>query len=713
MIRFHKLFAFLIFLSLSFAVLSLPAKAQDDQASPLVQVRVLAENNTIEPGEEIWIGIEQIIEDHWHTYWRNPGDSGSAPRIKWQMPEGFSISDIEWPTPEKLPYGPLLNYGYSDKVVLLQKLQAPEELPEGPIKLTADFEVLVCKEECIPEFSVHELTLNTGISAPSNEAYIAVAKNRLPIPTTWGATYQETKIGENIDFLLNIDVGERMLSEEELATVEFFPEEWGLIDNIAPVTASMDEQTLSIVQARSDRNLNQVDTVRGVLAYTSKDGVRDGFIINAKPAPVVESNMMAMVKSTTSYNGQDISLWQALVFAILGGLVLNLMPCVFPVLSIKALSLVKIADHDAALARKHGMAYTLGVILSFLIIAGGLIALRSAGYGAGWGFQLQNPIVITVLAYIIFLVSLNLSGYFDLRSSISNFGQNLTQGDGLRGSFFTGILATLVATPCTAPFMAVSIGFALTQNSIVALIIFAALGFGLALPYLLLSFVPALQSRLPKPGAWMEHFKHFLAFPMFGATIWLVWVLSQQAGPAGVLGVLLGMLGLAFGIWILKILPAEGTKRIILKIMAVLALLSPLAYLPVTEKMPDSPAIMEEMGDIYTPGMLEEALETDKPVFVEMTAAWCITCKVNHSLALNIPSTKALFKKHDVIYMIGDWTNYDPNITKFLNDYGRNGVPIYVYYGPRDAQTGERPNPVILPQILTPGIVANTIENSF
>ncbi len=394
-------------------------------------------------------------------------------------------------------------------------------------------------------------------------------------------------------------------------------------------------------------------------------------------------------------------------------MLINLMPCVFPVLLIKALSLVKIADKHPELARLHGLSYTAGVVLSFVAIAGALIALQTAGAGVGWGFHLQNPIVVTLLAYLLFIIGLNLSGLFEFGGEFVNIGGKLTQGSGLGSSFFTGVLATLVATPCTAPFMGTAIGFALTQDPIVSLSVFAALGFGLALPYLALSFAPFLQHALPKPGAWMETFKELLAFPMYASAAWLVWVLSQQIGPMGMLGVLMGMVAIAFGLWLLKHRPKSGYWKAKTKIIAVIAFISAIALLPVGELAQPNNSVVQSMefGETYSPEKLEALLNENSPIFVEMTAAWCITCKVNHAIAINTDATKKLFAGTKVRYLIGDWTNQDLEITKYLNRYGRNGVPIYVYYGPKDAETCTRPDPKVLPQILTPGIVKNAITN--
>jgi thiol:disulfide interchange protein len=528
-----------------------------------VKLRLLPERGTISAEEELWIGIDQSIYPQWHTYWQNPGDSGSAPRIEWTLPEGFEISDIHWPAPHKLPYGPLLNYGYEDHVILLQKLKAPDTLPAGPLTFTADIEILVCKEECIPEFDTLNITLNDpGAATQDNSDYLASAQGKLPTQTDWAVSFNAEdesflsmffSISDNMLFYIRENKAYTKRNIEiDINSFELYPIDWGVVDNTATleVKRMVDSHSLTVQQKRGDRDLKDLDEISGILSYRTVDGERRDAKFTALSAKAREISDAA--KNPPIKEAGSTTLIGALIFALLGGMAMNLMPCVFPVLSIKALSLVKIADEHPELARLHGLSYTAGVVLSFVAIAGALIAMQTAGTGVGWGFQLQNPIVVTLLAYLLFIIGLNLSGLFEFGGEFTNIGGKLTQGSRLGNSFFTGVLATLVATPCTAPFMGVAIGFALTQDPIVSLSVFAALGFGLALPYLALSFAPFLQQALPKPGAWMETFKELLAFPMYASAAWLVWVLSQQAGPMGILGVLMGMVAIAFGVWLLR-----------------------------------------------------------------------------------------------------------------------------------------------------------------
>lgn len=711
--RFLILWAIILFGALA----PFNANAQDADDNQLVKIRLLAERNNVSGGDEIWIGIDKSIEPHWHTYWINPGDSGTETRTEWTLPEGASISPIYWPAPQRIPYGPLMNYGYEDNITLLQKIKLPETLPEGPITLSADIELLVCKEECIPEYGTYTLTLNdTNAPAEDNTAFFENAATQIPLDVDWNSAYSHNDGA----FELVIELPSEISQDINTDTITLFPRDWGLVENAKAQSAILDKNTLTITQQSAERDPNSLKTSDFVLSYSDKQGRQ--FHVSTTGSPLTKTSTVASLtkanpdqETQEQQSNSNITILSALIYALLGGMVLNLMPCVFPVLSIKALSLVKIADKSPALAKMHGLSYTAGVVLSFIAIAAALLILKSAGAQIGWGFQLQNPIVVGALAYLLFIVGLNLMGYFEFGNRLGNVGNKLTQNQGLNGSFFTGVLATIVATPCTAPFMAAAIGFALTQSAIVNLSVFAALGFGLALPYLALSCAPALQRIMPKPGAWMNTFKELLAFPIFLSAIWLVWVLSKQAGSTGVLQILIGMSTIGFGIWLLR----KASEKIVLKAIAILSFIIAgfMLIIPTTPGNQNQTSITEEIksekfGEVFSPATLNNTLrDSDNAVFVEMTAAWCITCKLNHAVGINIENTKKAFLENNVHYYIGDWTNQDPQITEYLNSFGRNGVPIYVFYDEKNQETGERPEPKVLPQILTPVTLKNLFED--
>lgn len=685
--------------------------ASNPETDKYTDVQITAERTALSPADEILIATEITLQPHWHIYWKNPGDSGLPVKIKWDMPEGFEIGEIQWPAPDKISYDILVNYGYYDQATLIQTLKTPEIMPEGKITLTATIDMLVCNEICIPESAEIKIHLNDPENLEQDHSeHIKAAQEKISKPINGEFTYTET---ENMLELSLKPEDRSILNTATKDNVEFFPHDWGAINHLAMPDVTIENGHVIIKHERGDQDLQEIKTLTGLLVIKGEIGQNKGFIIEAAPqdqntAPPIKVNQnnSQEAKDVQGKTGdKEKTTWiKALYLALFGGMILNLMPCVFPVLSMKALSLVKMGDKSEKTARLHGIAYTLGVVLSFLLIGGILILLKEAGAIIGWGFQLQNPIVIATLAYLLFAIGLNLIGFFEFDFGLGNMGNKLTQGNSISSSFFTGTLATIVATPCTAPFMGTAMGFALTQNAIVSLSVFASLGFGLALPYLLLSFIPATRKALPKPGAWMNTFKQFLAFPMFASCIWLVWVLNQQSDAHSTLFVLLGILAIAFAVWLSHIRVqgiAKAVKRISFIVSILFAIIS-LSYINTGTY---------EFGEEFSQETLSERLKGNEPVFVEMTAAWCITCKINHSVAINVESTKNLFEQKNVQYLIGDWTNKDDTITNYLASFERNGVPLYVYYGARDQLTGKRPEPQLLPQILTPNIMQEYIGN--
>lgn len=697
---FHRLILTLGLLALflsgfSNTSLALVAPAQDHN----VAVRLLPGKTGVKSGETITVGIQQQIRPGWHTYWFNPGDSGAIIRIKWSGADGIEAKPIQWPIPHRLPMGPLVNFGYEDEVTLLQDITFPEVSGE-PQTITANIEILVCNEICIPENLTETFTIN-GDEEPVPAA-IELARTKLPIDMGWQSAMTESD--GNLIVTIATDTPNAF---NKLKSIELYPEEWGLISNPDKTSAKKDEGHLILTHKRGERDLSDAPISNLVVVYEDAAGARKAVRVSGAADDAVAAHQKSIVQETGGFV-------KAIFFAFLGGLILNLMPCVFPVLSMKALSLVKLKDKDLAKARMNGIAYTVGILACFTVIAGILLLLKAGGAQVGWGFQLQHPAIILFLAYLFFTLGLNLIGFFDFNFKFINAGQSLTQKTGMTGSFFTGVLATLVATPCTAPFMGVAMGYALTQPALISMLIFLALGFGLALPYLALTFSPPLRHILPKPGPWMETFRQFLAFPMFASACWLLWVLSQQIDHMGELFAFFGMLAIALGIWFTGKQPAKKWGRLVVLALAFLsfgfALSTFFTIRQAETKTADQITLeSEDNWEGFTRAKLDDYLKGNDPIFVNMTAAWCITCKVNEKVALAIDSTREIFEKNNVRYLKGDWTNQNPEITNFLEEYGRSGVPIYVYYGPRMG-SGARPDAVVLPQILTPGIVQDTIN---
>lgn len=697
-----------------------------------VSTRVIPEKDAVTPGENLVIAIEQTHQDSWHTYWKNPGDSGEPTSISWTLPEGFGDGGLEFPVPHKIAYGPLMNFGYSGKLLLLATITTPSTINTPEVTLKGDLTWLVCKDICVPETTTVSLTLPLATpEKPAKETdpdLFAKARSEMPKQAAWQGMLEEQD--QSLKLVFRPDDEAVLKDIAEGSDYYFFPEEWGIFVNSAPQDIAVEDGSVEIKAERDTRPLSAISNLKGVLSYVSKDGKEKSYALDMAimPAKAAESGAVPNVTDETtsaeapdssgSYETEHITIIEAMILALMGGIILNLMPCVFPVLSMKALSLVKMSEKEQRHAAAHGLIYTAGILVCFGAIAAILIALKTAGEEIGWGFQLQNPAVVLLLAYLLFVMALNLSGFFHLKGHIlSNIGHKLTANHGYSGTFFTGVLATIVATPCTAPFMGTAMGFALTQPSYVAFAVFMALGLGLALPYLAMCFIPSVRKALPKPGAWMETFRQFMAFPLYASVAWLIWVYAiQVSGGYGVFLALSGLVLISFSIWVTRHTPkrqpwagaVHGVSYTALVMALVIVALSSMQA-PMTEiKNKVEESVLGHQA--YTRMALDEALKGNDPIFVNMTAAWCITCKVNDRIALSTDATEALFKEKKVIYFQGDWTSRNAEITEFLANYGRSGVPLYVYYGPRDTETGQRPDPQVLPQILTTGLVADYIN---
>jgi thiol:disulfide interchange protein DsbD len=673
-----------------------------------VTARLVAERAEVSPGDTVDLALIFDIRAGWHTYWRNPGDSGEPPRLAWQLPDGVTTGPLRWPYPALIRVGPLANYGYSGRVEHLVELQVPEDWPPGtPIDIAADASWLVCETHCIPEQGRFQLRLAASASA-SDEANAAwsetfsQARGRLPKP----GVIDGTLVRSPDALQLGLPVGQLPAKPDQ---VSFFADEWGLIEHAAPQPWQVDGERLVM---RLSAGAAAATTAASGLLVVEANGATQAYRVDASAGG---SRATAMSPALAGIDGDDgapnLGLPLALALALLGGLVLNLMPCVFPVLAIKALGLAQQTGRPLSHRALHGLAYTGGVLAFFSLIAVVLLAMRAGGAAVGWGFQLQSPAFVALMAYLFLVLGLGLAGAATLGTRLMGLGSGLNADRGHAGAFVTGGLAALVAAPCTAPFMGAALGYAATLAWPLALAIMLTLGLGLALPFLLLTLLPALARRLPRPGPWMEHLKQLFAFPMFATAAWLVWVLSVQTGPTGVATVLSGMVLLAFGLWLFERTRHAGPAwRRGGGAAASAALLLAVGLGIGTERLAatDTPALADrslaaptDRGptiSVYSPERLAEARGAGRPVFVNMTAAWCITCLVNERVALSSEVIGRLFAEQDILYLKGDWTKRDPQITDYLAGFGRNGVPIYVYYPPG----GE---PRVLPQLLTESIV--------
>jgi thiol:disulfide interchange protein DsbD len=662
-------------------LLATPAFAQDDQ--PRVHARLVAEDSAVAPGGTITIALEEKIAPGWHTYWKNPGDAGAPTEIDWTLPPGWKAGAIQWPRPKRLPVGPLMDYGYEGTPWLLTTLTVPADA-KGPATIKAHASWLVCQQICVPEDTTLTLNLPVGQQAPDPAVAkdFAAARALLPVASPWKLAYS---LGNTLD----IYVAAPALAATHPKTADFFPAGSGIIKNAAPqlVGYAKDGLVLRLTPGNAVKG-----PLTGLLVLTSTDGSTQALDVN------VPQGVVPPAEFSASDSG-DLSVWLAMLFAFLGGLILNIMPCVLPILAMKALAL---ADHGAR-GRGESFAYTIGAVGSFAVLGLAIVLLRAGGESVGWGFQLQSPIAVAGFALLIFAVALNLSGLFEVGSVTA--GEGLASRSGLSGAFFTGVLAVAVAAPCTAPFMAAALGFALTQGAAVALAIFISLGLGFALPFLLLGLWPRALAFIPRPGPWMLTFKQFLAFPMYGAAAWLVWVLAQEAGPRSVAIVLAAFIALALAAWLWSVTRnLESRGRVIGTVAALLVLLASLASVGLLRGVAAAPAASSaRAGEPYTAAKLASLRASGRPVFVDATAAWCITCLVNEDAVLSQPDVKNAFATKKIAYLVADWTSQNPQITQLLKNNGRSGVPLYLYYAPGAS------SPVILPQILTANGVLGTI----
>ncbi len=646
---------------------------------------------SIAPGGTLHVGLVITLEERWHVYWLNAGDSGEPPKITWTLPDGITSGPMQFPIPSRLPLGPLMDFGYEDEVAFPVQLTAASSVKPGPIHLDAIANWLVCREVCIPGKAHLGLNLTVSPDTAPEQPVGALGEALTLIPKPLPPDAKLTVTGGQTDFVLTLTTGKRETN------AEFYPAQEEQIANAAPQPIESLPDGIRLRVRRSEDLKTLPATLHGVfklsntVAYDVTEPVTPGEIAPSANATIPPPN------------GSNVTTLTAIGLAFLGGIILNLMPCVFPVLFLKGLALLQSSGQERKHLRSHGLVYTLGILVSFWVIVGVLLALRAGGSQAGWGFQLQSPIFLTLLAAGIFFFALSLAGLFDIGLSLTSVGGDLAQKQGYTGSFFTGVLATVVATPCTAPLMGAAIGFALAQPAGITFAIFTALGLGLAAPYLLLSFQPAWTRLLPRPGAWMEIFKQITAVIFFATVIWLVYVYGSlfAGGASGGQGIyrvalLLGcFLMLTIAGWVLGKWPARWSSTIAAILIAALGLAIPL-YQPKDTTLVWAP---------YSQQALNQARAAGHPVFIDFTAAWCLSCQVNERLVLKSADVQHQFSKNNVTLLRADWTQYDPEITRQLASINRSGVPTYVIY---PAPVNSTPD--VLPELLTKDIVLTALE---
>ena len=645
---------------------------------------------TIAPGGTLQLGLVLTLEEHWHVYWINAGDSGEPPKITWTLPPGITAGPMKFPIPTRLPLGPLMDFGYEDSVAFPVLLTASKDIKPGPIRIDAKVDWLVCREVCIPG-KAHlglNLTVVPGPTAPAQPVG-ALGEALTLIPKPLPPDMKFTALGGKQDFVFTLTTGER------LTDAEFYPFDQEQIANAADQRVESLPNGVRLRVARAPELTQLPAQIHGILKLDDERAYE-------VTAPVTPGELPATPGSSAAAGTAEVTVFTAIGLAFLGGIILNLMPCVFPVLFLKGLALVQSSSEERSRLRSHGLVYTLGILVSFWIIVAVLLGLRAGGSQAGWGFQLQSPVFIALLAAGLFFFSLSLAGQFELGLSLTSVGGGLAQKQGYPGSFFTGVLATIVATPCTAPLMGAAIGFALAQPAGITFAVFTALALGLAAPYLLLSFNPAWTRLLPRPGAWMETLKQLTAVPLFATVIWLAWVYGHLSSASG-LGVdhvaklLLCFLLIAIAGWALGRWPARWSSAIAAVVLIAIGLAIPL-YQPKDTTLAWAP---------FSQQALDQARASGHPVFIDFTAAWCLSCQVNERLVLRSSDVQRQFSDNKVTLLKADWTQYDPEITKQLASVGRSGVPTYVIYPGRPNSTA-----VVLPELLTKDIVLNALAKN-
>ncbi len=643
--------------------------AETEYTASNSKIILVSESTTLQPRDSLYLGIKFELEKDWHTYWENPGDAGEGAVIKWSLPKGVSSSEILWPGPERIPVDPLMTFGYNNEVILLTKISTSDKI-DFPIELNAQVSWFTCKDICIPQDGNVSIVINEGELNKSND-YAEIKQYVDKLPKEFLENYKVEKLDERY-FL------QSTLEKNNFDSIYFFPREYGLTDYVENQIYEKNENSFSL-EVKASKTGMKLPNFDGVIQAINSEGT---FFFD--------------VNFPLNIQNEDKNLFLLLVFAFLGGLILNIMPCVFPILSIKILRFIQYSEDSSVETYKFGLSYSLGVILSFLLIALILIGLKSSGEVIGWGFQLQYPLVISILFYLFIALGFLFMSNLVIGSQLGNLNSLVKVNNESFESFLTGILAVVVASPCTAPFMGSAIGFALLQPSFNSILIFLSLGLGFALPYFILSIKPTLLSFLPRPGPWMETFKQFMAFPMWASALWLLWVLSGQVDSDSVILILIGGLALSLSLWLLE----KNTTEIklvkwILRGTAI-ALIGFSIYI-----VPTSYSAQDEIftnDEVYSEQKLRELRNSNQIVFLNFTADWCITCKVNERVALKTQKVQKILESESINYLEADWTRKDEMIASKLEEFGRSGVPLYLLYPSKG-------KPIILPEILTEDIL--------
>ena len=666
-----------------------------------VSAELVSENKTLIPGKTNTVAIRLEMADHWHTYWENPGDSGLPTTVDWKLPEGITAGPLQWPIPQWINYFDMISFAYEKEVFLLVDLEVSEDLNSGDtVNLSASVDWLACKEACIPGSADLKLSLQLSKETERSRYGSAISSTREALPQQLDGW--EMKVVDNGEsFALSVLAPEGFDLETH-DTTYFTLDGW--VSNAGPRTFLAEGRLLTLILPKSEYEPDEgKDRFKGVLASTSawdSDGVYKALKIDL---PFSENDELgsnydtASIVSTTQPISSKIT-FSILLIAFGGGLILNLMPCVFPIIGIKIFGFANLAGEDRRQITIYGIVFSLGILISFFVLASILIFIRSTGESAGWGFQMQEPLFVLAIAALFLLLALNMSGVFVVGERVMSTGSSLASRSGLSGTFFSGVLATLAATPCSAPLLGVALGATLTLSTMGTLSVFTMIALGMSAPYLLLSAAPNLVRYLPKPGAWMESFKQFLAFPLYATVGYLLWVLSGQVDDEQFLNIffaftLISMAAWVYGRW--GIVSQKDKIRTRAKFAALIIIISAGAL--GTRKG-------DESWQPWSPEKVAQLRSNNKPIYIDFTARWCATCQINKRNVLSSQQVLDVFKKKGVVTLKADWTNKNPLIADALAKYGKSAVPLNVIYLP------DKEEPILLSEILTNSMVINALE---
>lgn len=690
-----------------------------------VSAALISEDSSVLPGQPFWVAIPLHLDKHWHAYWKNPGDSGMAPVVTWTLPEGFKAGEIQWAAPKRFTLDQHVGFGYEDELVLLVQITPPSTYTEATAKLAAKVRWVVCSDStCLPGNSLVTMEMPVNTNPPTkiaaNAAIFDSARKKIP------QKHENNITARHDDALIELSFQDPVPGRQ-VKDIEFFPEHEGINYNLPALVETSKETPGKYILVFEE--LSPQEQLKGVVVLhtaTGKVAYEIGVPVTSasreQPIASIASRDVAPAHQFDDPHEFKGGIGLAMALALLGGMILNLMPCVLPVISFKILSFINLAGKQRTLIFKHGMAFSSGVMISFWVLAALLLGLQAYGRSVGWGFQLQEPLFVAVLAAFIFVFGLSLFGLFEIGTSVmSKAGEvqhQASKSNAYLGSFMSGILATAVATPCTGPFLGSTVGFAVTLPAPEAMMIFTALGFGMCSPYLFLSIFPSMLRLLPKPGAWMVTFKELMGFLMMASVIWLLWVFSAQTGTFATTIFIIGLFFLAVGSWIYGrwATPASAKSTRTISTVATLAffLLGGYTIMSSTSKWVDSMdassshySAESEVADVweeFSPKRVAELRKKGIPVFIDFTAKWCLICQANH-VVLSTAEVAKKFTERGVVRMKADWTKSDEMIAEELRKFGRNSVPLYVFY---DADP--KAEPEILPQLLTSEIVVGAID---